>query len=114
MVNDQWQMTQDARHPSWRWVKRRLRSDLVRWFARAKRVLPWRRSPPDPYAVWLSEIMLQQTTVAAVVPYFERFLTRFPDVGTLARAPLDSVLEAWAGLGGGALHGGRDRLDRVR
>lgn len=64
--------------------------------------MPWRAlpgQPPDPYRVWLSEIMLQQTTVAAVVPYFERFLARFPTVQTLAAAPEAEVMEAWAGLG---------------
>ncbi len=78
---------------------REIQRDLSRWFARNARALPWRKKPADPYAVWLSEIMLQQTTVAAVVPYFERFLGRFPTVEDLARAPLDRVLEAWAGLG---------------
>jgi A/G-specific adenine glycosylase len=76
--------------------------DLLAWYDRHRRILPW-RSPPgersDPYRVWLSEIMLQQTTVATVVPYFERFLTRFPNFGSLAEAPLDDVLAAWAGLG---------------
>jgi A/G-specific adenine glycosylase len=65
-------------------------------------VLPWRAAPgepPDPYRVWLSEIMLQQTTVRAVAPYYARFLQRFPDVAALAAAPLDDVLKAWAGLG---------------
>ncbi|GAC1338693.1 MAG: A/G-specific adenine glycosylase [Acetobacteraceae bacterium] len=64
--------------------------------------MPWRAGPgetPDPYRVWLSEIMLQQTTVAAVIPYFERFLRRFPTVEALAAAPLDALMEAWAGLG---------------
>lgn len=64
--------------------------------------MPWRAAPgeaPDPYRVWLSEIMLQQTTVAAVGPYFERFLSRFPTVETLAAAPEDEVLRHWAGLG---------------
>ncbi|MBC7801260.1 MAG: A/G-specific adenine glycosylase, partial [Gemmatimonadaceae bacterium] len=64
--------------------------------------MPWRALPgavPDPYHVWLSEIMLQQTTVTAVIPYFERFLTRFPTVGALAAAEDDSVMQAWAGLG---------------
>ena len=64
--------------------------------------MPWRARPgetPDPYRVWLSEIMLQQTTVAAVVPYFERFLRRFPSVQDLASAPEGDVMEAWAGLG---------------
>ena len=64
--------------------------------------MPWRALPgeaPDPYRVWLSEIMLQQTTVAAVVPYFTRFLARFPTVQALAAAPEGDVMEAWAGLG---------------
>ena len=64
--------------------------------------MPWRALPgeaPDPYRVWLSEIMLQQTTVAAVIPYFERFLARFPTVQALAAAPEAEVMEAWAGLG---------------
>ena len=64
--------------------------------------MPWRALPgerPDPYRVWLSEIMLQQTTVAAVVPYFERFLARFPDVAALAAASEEAVMQAWAGLG---------------
>ncbi len=64
--------------------------------------MPWRAVPgeaPDPYRVWLSEIMLQQTTVAAVIPYFTRFLARFPTVHALAAAPEAAVMEAWAGLG---------------
>ncbi len=64
--------------------------------------MPWRALPgelADPYRVWLSEIMLQQTTVAAVIPYYERFLARFPDVSALANAPEESVMQAWAGLG---------------
>lgn len=64
--------------------------------------MPWRAEPgrtTDPYRVWLSEIMLQQTTVTAVIPYFERFVSRFPSVEALAAAPLDDVLSAWAGLG---------------
>ncbi|MFL5256487.1 MAG: A/G-specific adenine glycosylase [Rhodopila sp.] len=75
---------------------------LLRWYDRHRRTLPWRARPgetPDPYRVWLSEIMLQQTTVAAVIPYYERFVSRFPTVEALAAAPLDSVLSAWAGLG---------------
>jgi A/G-specific adenine glycosylase len=71
---------------------------LVRWFRRGHRDLPWRRSR-DPYAVWISEVRLQQTRVGVVVPYYERFLARFPDVATLAAAPLDDVLTGWAGLG---------------
>ena len=64
--------------------------------------MPWRAKPgltTDPYRVWLSEIMLQQTTVTAVIPYYERFVSRFPSVDALAAAPLDSVLSSWAGLG---------------
>lgn len=71
---------------------------LGAWFERQKRVLPWRDNP-SLYRVWISEIMLQQTQVATVVPYFERFLERFPDVRALAEAPLDDVLLLWAGLG---------------
>jgi A/G-specific adenine glycosylase len=76
--------------------------DLLAWYDRHRRRLPWRAAPderPDPYRVWLSEIMLQQTTVKAVAPYYARFLERFPTVERLARAPLDDVLRAWAGLG---------------
>jgi A/G-specific adenine glycosylase len=72
------------------------------WYDRHRRRLPWRAEPgeaPDPYRVWLSEIMLQQTTVTAVIPYYERFVSRFPTVEALAAAPLDTVLSAWAGLG---------------
>jgi A/G-specific adenine glycosylase len=74
---------------------------LLAWFKRARRPLPWRemRRNPDPYRVWLSEIMLQQTTVATVAPYYERFLAKFPTIESLARAPLDDVLHAWQGLG---------------
>jgi A/G-specific adenine glycosylase len=75
---------------------------LLVWYDRNRRSLPWRARPgeaADPYRVWLSEIMLQQTTVAAVIPYFARFLTRFPTLAALAEAPLDEVLALWAGLG---------------
>jgi len=75
---------------------------LLHWYDRHRRHLPWRAEPghvPDPYHVWLSEIMLQQTTVTAVIPYYERFTTRFPTVHALAAASLDDVLAAWAGLG---------------
>lgn len=77
-------------------------ASLLRWYDRHRRTMPWRAAPgdsPDPYGVWLSEIMLQQTTVAAVGPYFERFVTRFPTISALADAPSDRVMEAWAGLG---------------
>jgi A/G-specific adenine glycosylase len=75
---------------------------LLTWYDRHRRDLPWRARPgeiADPYRVWLSEIMLQQTTVTATIPYYERFLTRFPSVVALAAAPLEDVLAAWAGLG---------------
>lgn len=77
-------------------------ADLLVWYDRHRRALPWRALPgvaPDPYRVWLSEIMLQQTTVAAVKPYFARFLERFPTVDALAAAPEEAVMAAWAGLG---------------
>ena len=75
---------------------------LLAWYDRHRRVLPWRAVPPeraDPYRVWLSEVMLQQTTVKTVAPYYRRFLGLWSDVGALAAAPLDDVLKAWAGLG---------------
>ena len=77
-------------------------AELLRWYDRHRRTMPWRALPgetPDPYRVWLSEIMLQQTTVAAVIPYYERFLARFPTVQALAEAPAEDVMAAWAGLG---------------
>ncbi len=76
--------------------------ELLAWYDRHRRILPWRAAPretPDPYRVWLSEIMLQQTTVKTVAPYFLRFVQRWPDVRGLAAAPLQDVLRAWAGLG---------------
>ncbi|NVO15905.1 MAG: A/G-specific adenine glycosylase [Rhodoplanes sp.] len=79
-----------------------LAAALLGWYDRHRRVLPWRAPPgvkADPYAVWLSEIMLQQTTVKAVVPYFQKFTAAFPTVRDLAEAELDSVLRLWAGLG---------------
>jgi A/G-specific adenine glycosylase len=75
---------------------------LLDWYDRERRDLPWRAPTgraADPYRVWLSEIMLQQTTVAAVIPYYAKFLHRWPTVEALASAPLDDVLAAWAGLG---------------
>ena len=77
-------------------------SALLAWYDRHRRSLPWRAEPgeiAEPYHVWLSEIMLQQTTVMATIPYYERFLIRFPTVQALAAAPLEDVLAAWAGLG---------------
>lgn len=76
----------------------RLRKALLKWFDRHQRDLPWRRTR-DPYAIWVSEIMLQQTQVSTVIPYWERFLERFPGVHQLADAPLDDVLGLWRGLG---------------
>lgn len=71
---------------------------LLAWYGRAGRDLPW-RSTRDPYRIWLSEIMLQQTTVQAVIPYYERFLADFSTVSALAAAPVETVIELWAGLG---------------
>lgn len=76
----------------------RLQADLLAWFAAHGRDLPWRRHR-SLYGTWISEMMLQQTTVATVVPYWERFLRRFPDVATLAAAPEEEVLALWSGLG---------------
>ena len=77
-------------------------ADLLVWYDRHRRDLPWRAKPgetADPYAVWLSEIMLQQTTIAAVRPYYAKFLRLFPTVTDLAAAPTEAVMSAWAGLG---------------
>ena len=75
-----------------------LHAALLRWYEGQARDLPWRRTR-DPYAIWVSEVMLQQTQVSVVLPYWTAFLARFPDVGALARASLDEVLAAWRGLG---------------
>ena len=83
---------QDTPHPTV------ITSALLDWIAAGRRDLPWRRGRA-PYAVWISEVMLQQTQVASVTPYFERWLIRFPSVRALAEAPLDDVLKAWEGLG---------------
>jgi A/G-specific adenine glycosylase len=77
-------------------------ADLLAWYDRHRRILPWRArkgETPDPYRVWLSEIMLQQTTVKTVAPFYSKFLARWPTVQALAAASLDDVLRAWAGLG---------------
>jgi A/G-specific adenine glycosylase len=76
----------------------RLRRALLTWYRRHRRVLPWRETR-DPYRVWVSEVMLQQTQVATAAPYYRRFVKQFPDVCALARARRDRVLAAWAGLG---------------
>lgn len=78
--------------------ERQFRRNLLRWYDGGKRDLPWRRDR-DPYRVWISEVMLQQTRVAAVIPYYERFLARFPAVESLAEASEPELLGAWAGLG---------------
>jgi A/G-specific adenine glycosylase len=75
-----------------------LRRPLLDWYRRNRRELPWRRTS-DPYGIWVSEVMLQQTTVKAVAPYYETFLARFPDVHALADAPEEDVLASWSGLG---------------
>jgi A/G-specific adenine glycosylase len=77
---------------------RSFRKKLLSWFDAYQRDLPWRHAK-DPYRIWLSEIMLQQTRVAAVIPYYQRFLRRFPDIRALATAPEEEVLRMWAGLG---------------
>ncbi len=79
-----------------------LAARLLAWYDAGHRALPWRPeggAPGDPYRVWLSEVMLQQTTVAAVVPYFQRFLSLWPTLFDLAAAPDEAVMAAWAGLG---------------
>ena len=93
--------TVNADHSSHGWdaaALRRFRRQLSAWYARHGRDLPWRRTR-DPYAIWLSEIMLQQTTVVAVQPYFARFQAQFPTVADLAAADEQEVLRAWEGLG---------------
>ncbi|NIR32193.1 MAG: A/G-specific adenine glycosylase, partial [Gammaproteobacteria bacterium] len=77
----------------------RFAARVLGWFDRhGRKNLPWQQAP-TPYRVWVSEIMLQQTQVGTVVPYYQRFMARFPDVQSLARAPLDEVLHVWSGLG---------------
>jgi A/G-specific adenine glycosylase len=73
-------------------------AQLIAWYRAHHRRLPWREST-DPYKIWISEVMLQQTTVGAVLPYFERWMRLFPDLPSLARAPLQKILRAWQGLG---------------
>lgn len=79
-------------------LKKHIHQRLGTWFDQHKRPMLWRNTH-DPYAVWLSEVMLQQTQVATVTPYYARFLQQFPDIQALAAAPLDEVLKIWAGLG---------------
>lgn len=97
--------------------RRRFRRNLLRWYAHARRSLPW-RADRDPYRVWVSEVMLQQTRAAVAADYFPRFLARFPTVRRLARARESSVLAAWSGLGyyrrARALHAAARMLVRER
>ena len=72
--------------------------NLLKWYRKSARQLPWRETS-DPYKIWISEVMLQQTTVAAVIPYYERWLKKFPDIQSVARSPLQTVLKFWQGLG---------------
>ncbi|MGI6851445.1 A/G-specific adenine glycosylase [Mesorhizobium sp. 1B3] len=96
-----------AKHPDYIIESAGIAPPLLAWYDKHHRELPWRVSPsaaatgrrPDPYRVWLSEVMLQQTTVEAVKPYFRTFLEKWPDAGSLAAASEDDVLRAWAGLG---------------
>ena len=73
-------------------------SDLITWYEEHRRELPWRKNK-DPYQIWISEVMLQQTTVAAVIPFYEKFMKRFPNLKTLSKAKESDVIEYWAGLG---------------
>ncbi|MFP6639767.1 MAG: A/G-specific adenine glycosylase, partial [Myxococcota bacterium] len=75
-----------------------IRTRLLQWYDANRRDLPWRHTR-DPFAIWISESMLQQTRVETVIPYYERFLERFPDVGALAEADLEDVYGLWTGLG---------------
>lgn len=79
-------------------MTRGLRASILAWYTEHRRDLPWRRSR-DPYAIWVSEVMLQQTRVETVIPYYQRFLRRFPKVGSLARAREEDVRASWSGLG---------------
>ena len=78
--------------------KRKIQTNLLRWFEKNGRDLPWRKTR-DPYAIWVSEIMLQQTQVATVIPYYQEFLRSFPTVRHLSKADLSEVLKVWEGLG---------------
>ncbi len=81
-----------------RLLSKKIQTKLLRWFEKKGRDLPWRRTQ-DPYAIWISEVMLQQTQVATAIPYYEKFLRAFPTVRDLARADLSRVLKVWEGLG---------------
>ncbi len=94
-----------------------LSQPLLRWFDKhGRKSLPWQQNP-TPYRVWVSEVMLQQTQVATVIPYYQRFMTHFPDIESLANAELDSVLSLWSGLGyyarGRNLHAAAKRIQEL-
>ena len=78
--------------------KKEFQKALIEWYLREKRDLPWRRTT-DPYSIWVSEVMLQQTRVDTVIPYYERFISKFPTLADLAKAPEEDVLKMWEGLG---------------
>src|SRR6266446_6481351 len=82
----------------WAELVKNFRRYLLRWYDKNRRKLPWREHP-SPYRTWISEVMLQQTQVATVLPYYKRFLERFPDLRTLANSREPAVLQFWAGLG---------------
>ncbi|MBZ0255416.1 A/G-specific adenine glycosylase, partial [bacterium] len=86
------------KHPPSKHTITATRRSLLGWYRREARDLPWRRTN-DPYCIWISEIMLQQTRVEAVIDYYHRFLEAFPTVQALAQAPIDRVLKQWEGLG---------------
>ncbi len=90
--------SETAGNPDMKLLAASLANGLVIWYRDHKRDLPWRLSR-NPYRIWISEVMLQQTTVAAVIPFYERFLKTFPTVQSLASAPLEKVLTLWSGLG---------------
>lgn len=91
-------MTRSSEQEKRSWRPDATRRALLSWFDRHRRDLPWRRSK-DPYTIWVSEVMLQQTRVETATPYFERFMERFPTVQSLAAAAIDEVLTSWSGLG---------------
>ncbi|MCA1032639.1 A/G-specific adenine glycosylase [Bacillus timonensis] len=91
-------MKQNVEHLLEQFPISEFQNDLIHWFEREQRDLPWRKDK-DPYKVWVSEIMLQQTRVDTVIPYFNRFISKFPTIDSLADAEEDDVLKAWEGLG---------------
>src|SRR5690606_3692911 len=97
LAGDLAQITQPSVSHDAAWLQA-ARRKLIAWYGRNQRDLPWRRTA-DPYHVWLSEVMLQQTQVATVIPYFERFLAALPTIAALANADEEQVLRLWEGLG---------------